>query len=58
MLRGGVARAGAVSADVPGAAERFARAGIQAAARAGRLRASFHVYNTDADVDAALQALA
>jgi selenocysteine lyase/cysteine desulfurase len=46
-----------VSADVPGAAERFARAGIQAAARAGRLRASFHVYNTDADVDAALAAL-
>jgi selenocysteine lyase/cysteine desulfurase len=47
-----------VSADVPGAAERFARAGIQAAARAGRLRASFHVYNSDADVDAALDALA
>jgi selenocysteine lyase/cysteine desulfurase len=47
-----------VSADAPGAAERFARAGIQAAARAGRLRASFHVYNTDADVDAALNALA
>jgi selenocysteine lyase/cysteine desulfurase len=46
-----------VSADVPGAAERFARAGIQAAARAGRLRASFHIYNTDADVDAALTAL-
>lgn len=43
-----------VSADVPGAAERLARAGIQAAARAGRLRASFHVYNTEADVDAAL----
>jgi selenocysteine lyase/cysteine desulfurase len=47
-----------VSADVPGAAERLARVGIQAAARAGRLRASFHVYNTDADVDAALDALA
>jgi selenocysteine lyase/cysteine desulfurase len=46
-----------VSADVPGAAERLAGAGIQAAARAGRLRASFHVYNTDADVDAALDAL-
>ena len=26
-----------------------------AAARAGRLRASFHLYNTEADVDAALQ---
>jgi selenocysteine lyase/cysteine desulfurase len=46
-----------VSADVTGAAERLAGAGIQAAARAGRLRASFHVYNTDADVDAALDAL-
>jgi selenocysteine lyase/cysteine desulfurase len=47
-----------VSADVPGAPERLAHAGVQAAARAGRLRASFHVYNTDADVDAALAALA
>ncbi|HEY7076926.1 MAG TPA: aminotransferase class V-fold PLP-dependent enzyme [Solirubrobacteraceae bacterium] len=47
-----------VSADVPDAQERLARAGIQAAARAGRLRASFHVYNSDADVDAALAALA
>jgi selenocysteine lyase/cysteine desulfurase len=47
-----------VSADVPDAAERCAAAGIMAAARAGRLRASFHVYNTDADVDAALNALA
>lgn len=47
-----------VSADVPAAGERLARAGIQAAARAGRLRASFHVYNTDGDVDAALEALA
>ena len=28
-----------------------------AAARAGRLRASFHLYNTEADVDAALNAL-
>ena len=32
----------------------LARAGIMAAARAGRLRASFHLYNTEADVDAAL----
>jgi selenocysteine lyase/cysteine desulfurase len=46
-----------VSADVPDAAERLARAGIQAAARAGRLRASFHVYNTEADVHVALDAL-
>jgi selenocysteine lyase/cysteine desulfurase len=47
-----------VSAGVPDAGDRLAAAGIMAAARAGRLRASFHVYNTDADVDAALNALA
>jgi selenocysteine lyase/cysteine desulfurase len=29
-----------------------------AALRGGRLRASWHLYNTDADVDAALAALA
>lgn len=47
-----------VSADVPGARERLEAAGIVAAERGGRLRASWHVYNTDADVDAALDALA
>ena len=47
-----------VSADSPNAEEAFARAGILASARAGRLRVSFHVYNTDADVDTALNALA
>lgn len=46
-----------VSTDIPGAAERLARAGIRAAARAGSLRASFHLYTTEADVDAALDAL-
>jgi selenocysteine lyase/cysteine desulfurase len=46
-----------VTSDVPEATERLARAGIMAAARAGRLRASFHLYNTEADVDAALEAL-
>jgi selenocysteine lyase/cysteine desulfurase len=46
-----------VSADVPDATEKLAAAGIMAAARAGRLRASFHLYNTEADVDAALEAL-
>jgi hypothetical protein len=34
-----------------------ARAGIRAATRSGSLRASFHVYNTEDDVDAALTAL-
>ncbi len=46
-----------VTSAVPDAPEKLARAGIMAAARAGRLRASFHLYNTEADVDAALNAL-
>jgi selenocysteine lyase/cysteine desulfurase len=41
-----------------GAAQRLQRAGIVAALRGGRLRASWHLYNTAADVDAALDALA
>jgi selenocysteine lyase/cysteine desulfurase len=47
-----------VSVDLPGGAERLAQAGIVAALRGGRLRASWHVYNTDDDVDRALAALA
>ena len=47
-----------VSADVPDARARLEAAGIVAAERGGRLRASWHVYNTEADVDAALDALA
>ncbi len=46
-----------VSATVAGAAEKLEAAGIRAAVRAGALRASFHLYTTDADVDAALDAL-
>ena len=46
-----------VTTDVPGAEERLARAGIRASVRAGALRVSFHVYNADADVDRALEAL-
>ena len=46
-----------VTTDVPDATEKLARAGIMAAARAGKLRASFHLYNTEQDVDAALSAL-
>jgi selenocysteine lyase/cysteine desulfurase len=46
-----------VGVDVPGAAERLARAGIRVAVRDGRVRASFHLYTTEADVDAALDAL-
>lgn len=46
-----------VTSAIEDATEKLARAGIMAAARAGRLRASFHLYNTEADVDAALNAL-
>jgi selenocysteine lyase/cysteine desulfurase len=47
-----------VSTDVAGAEEAFAKAGVRAAVRGGRLRVSFHVYSTRADVDLALDALA
>ncbi|MDQ4145492.1 MAG: aminotransferase class V-fold PLP-dependent enzyme [Actinomycetota bacterium] len=46
-----------VAVDVPDAAARLERAGIRAAARAGFLRAAFHIYNTNDDVDLALNAL-
>ena len=46
-----------VTVNVPGAEEKLAKASIKAAVRAGRVRASFHVYNTVADVDAAVSAL-
>lgn len=47
-----------VSADIPGAEEKFAAAGVRAAVRGGRVRVSFHVYSTPADVALALDALA
>lgn len=40
-----------------GAAAAMRAAGVAAATRAGRLRLSFHVYNDQADVDAALEAV-
>jgi selenocysteine lyase/cysteine desulfurase len=40
-----------------GAADRLAAAGIRTAMRAGRVRASFHLYNDLADVDLAAEAL-
>lgn len=46
-----------VTVDAPDAAERLAAAGIRAAVRAGKVRASFHVYSTERDVDAAVEAL-
>ncbi|WP_424892675.1 aminotransferase class V-fold PLP-dependent enzyme [Streptomyces sp. XH2] len=41
----------------PGPTERLSAAGVRASTRAGRLRVAFHVYNSAADVDAALAAL-
>jgi len=43
--------------EVPDAVGRLERAGIIAAIRGGRLRTSWHVYNTERDVDAVLDAL-
>lgn len=47
-----------VCADLPGAHERLARANIIAAVRDGRLRTSWHLYNTEADVDRVLDVVA
>ena len=46
-----------VTVDAPDAEAKLAAAGVRAAVRAGRVRASFHVYSTQADVDLALNAL-
>lgn len=46
-----------VTTDVPGAERKLQAAGVRAAVRAGRVRASFHLYTTEADVDRALAAL-
>ena len=46
-----------VTVDAPGAEAKLAAAGVRAAVRAGRVRASFHIYNTDADVALAVEAL-
>jgi selenocysteine lyase/cysteine desulfurase len=46
-----------VSTARPGAQAAFAAAGIRAAVRDGKLRASFHIYSTRDDVHQALAAL-
>ncbi|MGC5019548.1 aminotransferase class V-fold PLP-dependent enzyme [Micromonospora sp. DT47] len=46
-----------VTVEVPGAQEKLERAGVRAAVRAGRVRASFHLYSGEEDVDLALDAL-
>ncbi|MBT2411339.1 aminotransferase class V-fold PLP-dependent enzyme [Streptomyces sp. ISL-12] len=55
-----VAAPGSAIVSVPGLGHRqgeLSRAGIQVSDRAGNLRAAFHLYNTDADVDRLLNAL-
>lgn len=46
-----------VFCDLPGAAEKLERARIRASVRGGRLRTSWHVYNTAADVERTLDVL-
>jgi selenocysteine lyase/cysteine desulfurase len=46
-----------VFCDTEDAADKLERAGIGAAVRGGRLRTSWHVYNTNADVDRTLDVL-
>jgi selenocysteine lyase/cysteine desulfurase len=43
-----------VTVDVPGVEERLRGTGVMAAARAGRLRTSWHLYNTHEDVETVL----
>lgn len=46
-----------VTVDLPGAAQKLASAGVRVAMRAGRVRLSFHIYNTVDDVGLAARAL-
>lgn len=46
-----------VSANVTGGLERLGTANIKASVRAGAVRISFHLHNTEADVDAVARAL-
>jgi selenocysteine lyase/cysteine desulfurase len=46
-----------VMVDAPGAPDALAAAGVRTAVRGGRVRASFHLYNDEADVDLAVRAL-
>ena len=46
-----------VFCDIEGAAEKLERAEIRAAVRGGRVRTSWHLYNTEADVERTLDVL-
>jgi selenocysteine lyase/cysteine desulfurase len=60
-LRAGLGLEPAASAivrlEIEGAPERLEAAGVRASTRAGAARLSFHLHNTEADVDLALEAL-
>lgn len=47
-----------VALEAPEADNRLAAAGVVASTRAGKARVGFHLYNTEADVDAVVDALA
>jgi selenocysteine lyase/cysteine desulfurase len=47
-----------VTVTVPGTLERLRAAGVRASVRAGGVRLSFHLHNTESDVDAVARALA
>jgi selenocysteine lyase/cysteine desulfurase len=58
-LGGEKAGSAIISLDLTaGQVERLDRAGVVSAVRAGRTRLSFHLYNTEDDVDRVLGALA
>ncbi|MFJ6698474.1 aminotransferase class V-fold PLP-dependent enzyme [Streptomyces sp. NPDC091272] len=69
LFRDGLAALGHTPVDAPGStvvavpglgdrAETLARSGVMVSARAGNLRASFHLYNTAQDVERVLEVLA
>jgi selenocysteine lyase/cysteine desulfurase len=46
-----------ISLDLPNAVEKLKTAGVRTAIRAGKVRVSFHLYNTAQDVSLAVSAL-
>jgi selenocysteine lyase/cysteine desulfurase len=46
-----------VSTDLPGAEERLSGTSVRASARAGQLRTSWHLYNTERDVERVVEVL-
>jgi len=55
--RHAAARPAIVTVAAEGGLERLRTAGLKASIRAGAVRLSFHLYNTEADVEAVARAL-